>query len=291
MKYLVLTVIYLMICNNIYATDKKTFAEKEAELVNFDSIEKVLKNDMLDNSAKKKKKMIIKYAAKRKKKEIRRYNSPRENEFMKFFSELWISKRVSILKWDFKKPDYGLDIYFEKFLNNIGYLDKNFSILLLDTPLVTHFSLPASSNDYIFLLSVPFIKSLDMTKLEISILLFEDIIRSDIGVFKDYVLTKELRINLGHNFYKKKIPSKVFIDGLKKYDTFVLKKGFNFQQQYQVTKKMEEVLKGNSKYWLTYVNLLKRIDGLIKSNPQFSKYNEIYPSPEMQLSWISVKKD
>ena len=73
--------------------------------------------------------------------------------------------------------------HFESFLEKMGFLRKKFKILILDTPLVTHFSLPANKNHSLFLLSLPFMRTLDLTKQEISVLLFEDFIWLKKGYF------------------------------------------------------------------------------------------------------------
>lgn len=76
---------------------------------------------------------------------------------------------------------------------------------------------------------------------------------------------------------------------LKNYEVFIFTKGFNFQQQFDVTSKMNQILKSNKQLWNGYSSLLTKIDKLIQSNLLYKGYNNIYPSPEMQLKWISPK--
>ena len=91
--------------------------------------------------------------------------------------EYWLVKNITILKWDFRKPDYGVGDYFTNFLRQVGEIGLTYKILYLNTPSITHFAFPVGHNEYLFVLSVPFIRSLDLSKLEISILLFDSTIR------------------------------------------------------------------------------------------------------------------
>ena len=168
-------------------------------------------------------------------------------------SELWVVQNVSKLKWNFEKPDYGLDDFFAKFLEDLGHYEIKFKILLLDTSLVTHFSLPTSRREALFLLSVPFIRVMDLSKMEISILLLEDYMRNNLGQFKNKVTPKDLSTMLGGNFYKKKLNKGIFNNVLKNYNDLVFNKGFNFEEQFAVTKQMQGMLHGKIKYWKAYL--------------------------------------
>jgi len=172
----------------------------------------------------------------------------------------------------------------------MGYYEVKFKILLVNTPNITHFVLPSNRGELIFILSVPFIRTLDLSKLEISLLLFEDLQRNEIGLFKANLKSIKREKLLGSNYYSsKKIDIKVFEKTLKQYDEIIFDKGFNFQQQFEVTKRMGDLLRSNLKLWSTYFQMIKKIDDLVKSNLLYSKYNKIYPSPELQLNWLSPK--
>ncbi|MBL6989129.1 MAG: hypothetical protein ISR65_05100 [Bacteriovoracaceae bacterium] len=266
--------------------EQKSVVEQEQELVDFNSIKKVLKNDMLESTAATKTGHVRKKILVRKKKLKNRYFVPAKEKFWTFMSEYWLVKKASLLKWDYKKPDYGIDIAFGILLENHGYFEKSFSILLLNTPTVTHFGLPTNKNEYIFLLSVPFIRTMDLSKKEIALLLFEDFIRVELGLFKKRVEISEVQKIMGINFHDKKIDTKIFDKILKQYDETVFDKGFNFQEQFEVTKRVSLVLKSDLKLWNRYAQLLQKIDNLIKTNVLYKKYNEIYPSPELQLNWL-----
>ena len=78
---------------------------------------------------------------------------------------------------------------------------------------------------------------------------------------------------------------------MKSYDQISFIKGFNFQQQFNITKLMNNHLVSDMKLWNSYYKLLGKLDTLVKSNLMYQKYNKIYPSPELQLNWLKpVKK-
>jgi hypothetical protein len=277
-----------------FAQDKLGEGSKKTEtaiFTDFKAIKDVLENDQLSNNAKKIQKGRTQEKKKKLNKEIKSYDIPGENEFWKFMSELWVVQNVSKLKWNFEKPDYGLDDYFAKFLEDLGYYEIKFKILLLDTSLVTHFSLPTASREALFLLSVPFIRVMDLSKLEISILLLEDYMRSNLRQFKNKVAPKELPQVLGGNFYKKKLDMKIFNGVLANYNKIVFEKGFNFEEQFAVTKQMQGMLHGKLKYWKAYMKLLGKISHLVKANVVYKDYNKIYPSPDLQINWLKPKKE
>jgi hypothetical protein len=74
---------------------------------------------------------------------------------------------------------------------------------------------------------------------------------------------------------------------LKKYDEQINKKGYTFQQQFEVTKKMDAYLKSHPELWNGYIHMLKKIDAFVKTNQQYKDYVRLYPSPEMQVKWLS----
>lgn len=270
--------------------EEKTLAEKEGELLDFNSIKQILKNDGLDQSANKKQKVIFQAKTERIERTTRMFDIPQKDEMMGFISELWLVKNAPILKWDFQKPDYGLDQSFALFLERMGHFEQRFKILLLNGPNITHFAIPGFKGEIIFLLSQPFIRTLDLSKLEISLLLYEDYLRFKANYFLEKIEEKELTALLGGNFEKKKFDRSIVDKVLQRYDSALLDKGFTFNQQYSITVKMGDLLKSDMKLWNSYVNMIKKIDDLVKSNLMYSKYTEIYPSPELQLGWLLPKK-
>ncbi|MBT5095664.1 MAG: hypothetical protein HOM21_15540, partial [Halobacteriovoraceae bacterium] len=170
------------------------------------------------------------------------------------------------------------------------HYEKRFKILYVNSPSVFHFAIPSNPDEYIFLISVPFIRTLDLTKLEISLLLFEDYMRLKRGFFKKRVAVKGLKEFIGSNFHEsKKLNMKILKKVAMKYDEVVFDKGFSFKEQFEVTKDMGNVLKSDLKLWSTYYKMLGKIDDLVKSNILYRTYNKIYPSPEMQINWLKPK--
>ncbi len=285
MKVILLLIIYLFSLKSFSQTAKKASVETD-----FSNLKEVLKNDQLEQEVRKKLSKEKEQKAREEKELQERFNIPKENEIWSFLSEYWILKNIDKLKWNFEKPDYGLDEFFAKFLQDLGYYEVNFKILLLDNSLVPHFCLPSNPNEVIFLVSAPFIRILDLSKLEISLLLFEDYTRLKMNQFKNKVKSPELEKVLGLNFQKSEFPMKVFDNILKMYDEVVFEKGFNFEEQFEVTMKMEGILKSNPKLWSNYLTLIEKIGNLSKTNILYKDYAKFYPSPEMQLNWLVPKK-
>lgn len=287
MKFILL---FVLLLNTSFAeAPKKSKEELESELVDFSKIKDVIKSDGLEAEAKKKSLISLAKKKKRLEKNISRFNYPEESDFWPFMSEYWIVKNAPILKWDMRKPDYGLEDSFKRYLQELGFYQMKFKILLVDSPNMTHFSLPYRKNEALFILSVPFIRTMDLSKLEISTLLLEDFIRSQKGYFKEMATSKELNKMFGVNLHKKKFDNKLIKETLKRYDEIIFNTGFNFKQQFSVTKDMGKVLKNNMKLWNSYFSLLRKIDKLVKNNIFYDKYNKIYPSPELQINWLSPK--
>tara|TARA_R110002072_G_scaffold1989_2_gene16288 strand:- start:13433 stop:14323 length:891 start_codon:yes stop_codon:yes gene_type:complete len=270
-------------------SQEKSKSKSSQDIVNFENIQDVLKNDKLSNEVDKKIKKKIKKKKNNKLKEIRKFNVPNESSFWTFMSEYWLIKNVIFLKWDFRKPDYGLVKTFQEFLEQMGIFELKFKILLLNTPEIAHFALPSDKNEIIFLLSVPFIRTLDLSKLEISLLMFEDYLRWKEGYAKDYIKTPELSKLIGSNFHGKKLDKKTLKKALEKYDEITSDKGFNYQQQFKVTSTMSKILKSDLKLWNSYFRMIQKIDNLVKTNILYQKYLKIYPSPEMQINWLKPK--
>lgn len=264
--------------------------EKEQDVLNFSNVKKLIKNDDLERELKERQIRAKRAKKKRVQKTQNLYNIPNEKIFWSFFTEYWLVKTAQELKWDFSKPDYGLEVTFGQLLETMGYYEKKFKILLLNTPSITHFSLPSNKDEYIFILSVPFMRTMDLTKLEISLLLLESFFRSELDFMKKSVSFPELNKMIGSNFYKKKLNKEILKKLEDNYTSFVYDKGFNFNQQFEVTKKMGRVLKSNLQLWASYLKLLKKVDDLIKTNILYKNYTKIYPSPEIQIKWLTSSK-
>lgn len=283
-----LVLVCFLIISSSFAND--SVLSKEGEVLEFNEIKKILQNDGLSENAKNKQKKIVKAKSNISKKMTAMFDVPKEGELLGFATELWLVKNAPILKWDFQKPDYGLDKSFESFLEQMGNYEQKFKILLVNSPNVSHFALPGYDGEIIFLLSQPFIRSLDLSKLEISILLYEDYLRYKMNFFNAFVLKdKGIVEMIGKNFKGGKFDMSAFDKLLDGYDKKVLDTGFTFKEQYRVTTKLGNMFKGNMKLWNYYVGLITKIDELVKNNLLYEKYNSIYPSPELQLGWLKPK--
>lgn len=281
----------LTISKELHSEEEKKVEKKEEtkELLDFSSIKDIIKKDGLEGELKKKQEEKRKYLDDKKLKEMKRFNVPNQDDFWSFFSELWLVKNATLLKWDIHKPDFELEKAFTAFLEGQGHFEKRIKILLLDTTEITHAALPSNQDEYIFILSLPFVRTMDLSKVEISLILFEDFIRLRKGYFKNYILDKELEAFLGSNFSGKPFDKKMIDTHLKKYNQLLFEKGFSFQEQFETTKEIDALLKSDLKIWNTYLILLEKIDNLSKNNSLYKKYGQIYPSPELQINWLKPK--
>ena len=265
---------------------------QESDSTDFSSVKELLKKDQLEEVVVKKQKKEKKKKEQNIEKERKLYEIPDTQEMLSFFSEMWLVKNQTVLKWDFKRPDYGLEDYFKKFLENMGQYEKSFKILVLNSPVTPHMALPAGKNEYIFLLSLPLMRTLDLSKQEISILLYEDMKRIELGRFSGAVIPRKLKNMTKKDFYKnKKIDKKIIKKILKNYDEFVFNQGYDFQSQYIVTKTIDQQFKSDRELWNSYYQLKRKFDKLLKSNVLYQNYSKLYPSPELQINWLTPKKD
>ena len=268
---------------------KESPAEVTQDIIDFSSIKDLIKKDGLEGELKKQQVEKQQVLDKKKLSDMKRYNVPNADEFWNLFSELWLVKNATKLKWDFHKPEFDLEKSFIALLETQGHYEKKIKILLLDSTEVIHAALPTNDKEYIFLLSLPFIRTLDLSKVEISLILFEDYLRARRGYFKNYVTSKELEAYLGSNFNGKPFNKKLIESHLLKMSNVLYEKGFTFQEQFELTQEMDTALKSDLKIWNTYLTLLEKIDQLTKTNSLYKKYSQIYPSPELQLNWLRPK--
>ncbi len=269
---------------------KKSMEEQRGEEINFKNIKGILENDFLDKRAKEKVKVYKQLKQQRVQDDTNRFNYPSERDVWSFFSELWIIKNSSKLKWDTEKPQYGIETTLTMLFEKFGIFEKKVKILIIDSPRLTHIALPSNKGESIFIISLPFIRTMDLTKREISILLLEDYIRDESGYFKNYVADKKFKSLLGENFKNKKFDESFLTETLKKYNDFIYTRGFSFQQQFNVTEKVSNILKSDLSFWNSYLTLLNKVDQLIKTNELYKDYTKMYPSPELQIKWILPDK-
>jgi len=126
--------------------------------------------------------------------------------------------------------------------------------------------------------------------LEISVFLLEDFFRLEAGYFKKSFKNEKLKEVAGKNFKGKKPDMSLVEDMLKHYSMQFHEKGFTFQQQFEITKKMDSYLKSMPDLWSVYYLLLGKMDRFLKMNLQYKDYLKLYPSPEMQVKWLSPEE-
>jgi len=293
MRVLFIIVTFLFSYNFAEASKTKNSDDekvKELDLVDFNSIKDVLKSDQLEISAQKKIIKVKKIKKKRLNQSKSKYDIPSESTFWRIASEYWLVKNAPILKWNFNKPDYGLQDRVSQTFKKLGIINLNFHILLVNTTTLSHSYLP-SGDDFLVLLSVPFMRSLNLNHTEISLLILENYIRSQMRLLEQKLETPEIRSYIGSNFFaSKKVSTVPFMQVVKGYSQQILTHGYNFQQQYAVTKKMKQYLSGETKLEETYVSLLSKINQLVTNDPTYKYYVKIYPSPIVQRNWFLGKK-
>mgnify|MGYP000920363799 CR=1 FL=1 len=264
--------------------------EKELDVVDFQHVKDVLKKDGLMQEVKRKKDEVERIQGARVAQEKARHNWPSEDDFWPIASELWLVKNASTLKWDFERPEYGVEETLAQLLRTTGHVGKRFRILALDAPSPAHFNLPWTKQEYCLLFSVPFARTLDLSKLEIALLLLEEVLRAEEGWPRDLVRPAKLKDLVGSNFTGQKPDLTPVFEVGTALTAFLREKGYSFQQQFQLTRKMDTLLKAHPELWNAYVRLLGKIDRLVKSNPVHAGYLKLFPSPEMQLRWLAPEE-
>lgn len=280
--------IVLLTLSYSFSQEQLTQEEKENEIIDYSNIKKVLKNDGLEEVQEKRIETVKKIKKEKKKLIQKRYDYPSDDDFWKIITEMWLVKNAQILRWDFPKPEYGIKDAFERLLEQYGYYNIKFKVLIVNTPVISHFGLPAGKDDFIFILSLPFMRSLDLTKVDISLLLLEDFFR-----LRKKQFISNLKFDqkiIGGNFSTETFSKDLFTKVLKLYSQQIIDDGFSFEQQFLITKEMDLLLKGSPQLWNSYFKLYNKIDRFVKSDALFKNYLKIYPSPELQLKWLSPKK-
>lgn len=265
----------------------QTPEEKELDVVDFQHVKEVLKKDDLIQEVRKKKAEVKQIQTVRKEESKQRFSWPTEDEFWPMAAEWWLVKNAATLKWDFDRPEYGIADSLSQVLRNTGRMQKRFRVLAMDSTTVTHLALPWSKNEYCLIFSVPFARTMDLSKLEISLLMLEDILRVEEGWLQEAARPAKLKDLVGTSFEGKAPDVTPLTDVARVYSQFIAEKGFTFQQQFKITKQMDALLRPTPDLWNAYIRLLNKIDRLVKGNSQFTDYTKMYPSPEMQIRWLA----
>lgn len=273
-------------------TKDQTTLEKamDAGFVDFKEVKEVLQKDGLKKEAEQRQQKVETKKTIRKIEQKQKIRFPVEEDFWEIMTMLWLVQNSDILKWDFKRPAYGVSEAFDDLLSWTGMFGIRYKILYVNGPSISHMAFPGKKNDVIFILSVPFMKAIDLSKTEITLLMLEDLLRINKGYFKETVSPKDLKEYFGVEYQKKPYSKQLIDQVMTNYSDFVFQKGFNFQQQFEVTKHMGEILKSRLNIWNAYFSVIKRIDGLVKSNTLYKDYNRLFPSPELQMQWLTPAK-
>lgn len=264
--------------------------EKELDVVDFQHVKDVLTKDGLLQEAVRKKKDVARIQALRAQEDRGRFDYPDAEHFWPLATQYFLVKEAPLLQWDFEHPDYGIESALATLMRTVGMVQKRFRILALNAASPGHLALPWTSDEYCLLVSVPLVRTMDLSKLEIALLLLQDVLRIQEGWLLEQVTPKELPALLASNFFGKKPDLAPFYAVAKNYREFLSERGYSFQQQFQVTKKMDALLKPHSELWNTYVRLLGKLDRTVKGNQLFRDYVKLYPSPEMQIRWLAPEE-
>ncbi|MBP9674265.1 MAG: hypothetical protein KBD63_04150 [Bacteriovoracaceae bacterium] len=251
-----------------------------------DLLEQVLQNDFLKEDI---------FSQKRQQQEIKKvsekdqYNFPSQSDFFNFMSEYWLVKKIEELKWDKMGVEYGVQDVIRNLFVSLNLPTPHYRMLLVHSSQFYHGMLP-SLDTPIFIISEPFLRAINLSKLEIALLFLENYYRLQANYFIKKVETTNLKMMLTTNFYPQSVDSKLIKKTLNAYDTIFFKKGFSLRQQYEVTKKMAQVLSSKSEILDVYYVMLGKVESLTKNNLYYKNYNKIYPFASVQQRWLLGKK-
>jgi hypothetical protein len=260
------------------------------EAIQFNSVKSVLQKDGLLLEMQRKQVAAKKLEDLKQQERKARFNYPPFKELRKLAIDLWLVKEVARLRWDFDHPDYALTETVVQLFKKMGYEKKTFSLLAIDNPSLPHFAIPVDSQHTLFLYSIPYCRAMDLSKSEIALMLLEDYLRVEKKWVEDFASFKDLEGIAERNFLNSKPDLKSLYSVGEKLSDFVFKKGFSFQQQFEVTKEMDRRLKSHPELWGMYVKLIGKMDQLVKQTQVYENSVQMYPSPQMQLKWLSTEK-
>ncbi len=285
MKY-----VFLLFCFFTFADESQTQVESELEGVNFGALEEILEKDKLSTHVKKKLKAVKKVQELREKEMEEKKYYPSSQDFLPFLTQMWLVKNAAILKWDFEKPEYGIAQHLSEVLRKVGLIKRQYKILIINTDLLPSFALPTEKGSGYLLLSLPFMKTLDLSKNEISLLLLQDILRMDGAYLEKTLKETGLFEKVGKKMTEDE-PNVSFVsDLLAHYSKNVFEVGVNFQQQFEVTKQMDNLLKGHENLRKSYLSLLNKISEMDTQSDLFKNYNKLFPTAKMQLEWLQPSR-
>ena len=205
-------------------------------------------------------------------------NQINKADFLNLVANLWLVKREKILKWDFKKVDYGVNEVFQNLLKKFSTSGLNYKILYLNSDAVVHYGL-SMGDSYLLLISKPFIERLDLSKQEIALILFEEYIRLNSNIVEEKLMS-----HIGDFQVSNLNP--IIDKTLLFYDDYILNKGFTFQDQYELVKSVAINIKNDKKVVELYRGLNDKIKNLIILDKSFHGYSKRFPSPDLKEKWL-----
>ena len=253
-----------------------------------DDIKSIIKNDF----EKKNKEKINKKkreAIQNKTKKNKKLESDNKYYSWKILNRLWLVENVDVLKWNFDRPDYGLNKVINDTLKRTGYSSVKYKIILSNSNITSHTSLPGKGSEVFIILSKIFLERMDVTKQEIALLVLEELVRS--RKYKN-IDTLEKRIGRyprlkNRRNYKKDVNAFVR-KAFKVYDELVYNYKSNFKEEYAVHTILMNSLASEQKLLNSYLNLQKKLTALLETTI-FSNYPNVYPSPELRIRWMTKK--
>ena len=254
-----------------------------------DDIKSIIKNDFIKKN-KEKINQKKRAALQKKTKKNKKRESDNKYYSWKILNRLWLVENVDVLKWNFDRPDYGLNKVINDVLRRTGYSSVKYKIILSNSNIISHTSLPGKRSEVFIILSKIFLERMDVTKQEIALLVLEELVRSrkykNIDDLEQRIGTYP-RLKNGRN-YKKDVNAFVR-KAFKVYDELVYNYKSNFKEEYAVHTILMNSLASEQKLLNSYLNLQKKINRLIRDDHLFSNYPNVYPSPELRIRWMTKK--
>lgn len=273
-----LSILMINIFSHVYAQES------------LDNIQSILRNDHLEKEAKIKEQQALQEMSEKKiEEDTTGHQFPTQADIWSFLSELWLSKNASKIHWDFQNADFGILKTTIDLFEQLGLIERKIKLLMINSHSYAHGALPMNHGEYLFFISLPFIRSMDLSTLEIALIILEDYFRIELGVFKNYVKDDSWYKKLGTNFHDSKVDVSFIPITLDRYSQMFQSRGYTHSEEKMVTLSMKNILQiDNMKYLIIYQELLKKINGLIQSNKVYEYYPKIYPSPNVKLTqWLN----
>lgn len=263
--------------------------EKVEQILDFSSLKSVLEKDQLEPFNEERKKKIKVYKEKKKIIQESKKLFPNREDFLFWMGRQWLITQHTKLDWNHSRPAYGIQERFTELLKELGIMYVKHELLIIDSPDLAYGVIPGNYESSLYIVSLPFIRALDLSKLEIALLMLDSLLRQKMKLYEAKI-PQTLKILTGYNKVEisKEDQLKSSINqALMEYNRFMLEKGYDFKDQYKLTKELASMLKSRPKLWNTYYKLLSKIENLVNVNELFKNYIKLYPTPDLQKKWMS----